>query len=140
VQFADGTPVVVVALDSAGKVTPSVLADTGAIVPAGATKLRVAHMASNAPNIDIWRTQPDFATPIRIQFPFPYRAESPYLQSTPGTWVVMASHLTTSTSPLPPMPDTLASSGPIAIPAGASRTIVIVNAAGGGISMVVVDP
>jgi hypothetical protein len=139
VQFAQGNSVIVVAMDSVGLVTPSVLSDTGALVPAGATKLRVAHMASNAPNVDIWRTQPDYATPIRVQFPFAYGVTSPYLQSTPGSWRVMVSHIVTSGAPLPTMPDTLANTGLITIADGSSKTIVIVNAAGGGIATVVVD-
>jgi hypothetical protein len=139
VKFADGTPVLLVALDSAGRVTPSVLADTGAVVPSNATKLRVAHMASTAQSIEIWRTQPDYNTPIRVQFPFNYRDQSPYLQSTPGNWRILVS------SPVrfggnPPMPDTLAMSGVISVPAGSSRTVVIVDKQGGGISFVVVDP
>jgi len=138
-QFDQGKSVIVVGLDSAGRVTPSLLADTGAIVPAGATKLRVAHMASAAAPISIWRTQPDFGTMIRVQFPFAYRDVSPYLQSTPGDWRVMVSS-EVNTAGSVPMPDTLANSGLIPIADGASRTIVIVNAAGGGVAVVVVDP
>jgi hypothetical protein len=139
VQFVAGQAVIVVGLDSAGRVAPTVLADTGAIVPAGATKLRVAHMASAAAPISIWRTQPDYGTMIRVQFPFPYRAVSPYLQSTPGDWRVMVSS-EDNTAATVPMPDTLANSGLIAVGAGTSRTVVIVNGVGGGVAVVVVDP
>jgi hypothetical protein len=139
VPFVEGEAVIVVGLDSAGRVSPTLLADTGAIVPAGATKLRVAHMASAAAPISIWRTQPDYGTMIRVQFPFPYRAVSPYLQSTPGDWRVMVSSEDNTAADVP-MPDTLANSGLIAVAAGASKTVVIVNAVGGGVAVVVVDP
>lgn len=137
--FNEGKPVIVVGLDSAGRVTPSLLADTGAIVPAGASKLRVAHMASVATPISIWRTQPDYGTMIRVQFPFHYRDVSPYLQSTPGDWRVMVSSETNVAGSVA-MPDTLANSGVISVADGASRTVVIVNAVGGGVAVVVVDP
>jgi len=96
-------------------------------------------MASAAAPISIWRTQPDYGTMIRVQFPFPYRAVSPYLQSTPGDWRVMVSSETNVPATVP-MPDTLADSGPIAVGTGTSKTVVIVNAVGGGVAVVVVDP
>ena len=65
-----------------------VAADTGAIVPAGATKLRVIHGATGAPPVEVWRVQPDFATPTHVMTPFAEQAVSSYIQSTPGTWRV----------------------------------------------------
>ncbi len=137
--LADQGALTVVALDSAGGVTPAVLSDTNAIVPAGASKLRVAHMASLATPVSIWRTQPDFAGPTRVQFPFPYRAVSPYLQSTPGDWRVMVSS-EDNTAGSVPMPDTLANSGLISVATGTSRTVVVVDAPAGGVAILVVDP
>jgi hypothetical protein len=61
----------VIGTDSAGAPRPSILLDTNAVVPAGATKLRVAHFAAAAAPITAWRTQPDFQTVNRDQFPFP---------------------------------------------------------------------
>jgi hypothetical protein len=138
--FLEARGVVVVGLDSAGRITPALLSDTNAIVPAGTTKLRVAHMAQSAGPIDIWRTQPDFGTPIRVMFPFRYRDVSPYLQSTPGDWRVMVSDTVPAATPNAPMPDTLANSGLIPVLAGTSRTAVVVDKAGGGVTVVVVDP
>jgi len=76
---------------------------------------------------------------IRVQFPFNYRDLSPYLQSTPGDWRVMVSSENNALGTVP-MPDTLANSGTIAVADGASKTVVIVNATGGGVAVVVVDP
>ena len=38
------------------------------------------------------------------------------------------------------MPDTLANSGLIAVVSGASKTVVVVDAPGGGLALVVLDP
>jgi len=134
---SDSGRYVVVAVDSNGSL-PVILGDTNATVPSGATKLRVAHMAAGAPAIDIWRTQPDYQTPIRVQFPFNYRDVSPYLQSTPGAWRVLVSSAVAG--PGDPMSDTLASTSPIDIADGRSRTVVVVDKPGGGLQLVVVDP
>ncbi len=74
----------------------------------GKSKLRVVHLAGTAPQVDIWRTQPDYQTPIRVMFPFPYGAESSYLQSDPGTWTVFVTSTTDWNT-------RLAESGPIPV-------------------------
>ena len=140
VLFSTSASVVAVGIDSAGSVAPEVLADTNAIVPAGASKLRVAHMAQNAGPIDIWRTQPDYGTPIRVMFPFPYRAESPYIQSTPGDWRIFVSDTVPVATPNAALPDTLGDSGPISVADGMSATVVVVDKPGGGVTFVVVRP
>lgn len=131
-----GTSLVV--WDSSGLLRPSVLSDTGAIVPSNKSKLRVIHFAQAAGAIDLWRTQPDFATPVRIMFPFDYGDESPYLQSDPGSWRVMVS--TAVANPGDPMPDTLANSGLINVPAGQSRTVVLVRTEAGQFQFAVLEP
>jgi len=77
-------PMTVVAWDSLGFLSPAVLEDSNSVVAPGSSKLRVAHFAGSAGRIDIWRTQPDYGTPIRIMFPFNYRDISPFVESTPG--------------------------------------------------------
>ena len=139
-SFTAHRGLIVVALDSSGALNPRVLADTGSIVPAGATKLRVAHLAKNATPISVWRTQPDFGTAIRIQFPFHYQDVSPYLQSTPGSWNVMISSEVLA-SGSPPMPDTLALTGLVAVADGFSKTVVVLDGpAAGTVKLIVVDP
>jgi len=100
----------------------TVLVDTGAIVPAGRSKLRVVHLASTANSVEIWRSQPDFQTPVHIMTPFPYQATSPYLQSTPGSWEVFVTASGTSTK--------LATTGPVQVPSGERRTVVLLDSAG----------
>ena len=132
VSWAANIDYTIVAIDSSSIINPIVLTDTGAVPAPGMTKLRVVHFATNAPPIDVWRTQPDYQTLITIMFPFDYRAASPYLQSTPGVWSVVVS---SQTLPVPPNapPDTLLATGPISIPANGVRTIVLLDKGGGGL-------
>src|SRR6185436_2023044 len=78
---------------SNGNVSSFVMDDTNSVVPAGATKVRVLHLAPNAGELQVYRTQPDYQTPISWQFPFTYQANpdplsAPFYQSTVGTWDV----------------------------------------------------
>jgi hypothetical protein len=140
VTMSGTTHALVVGSETGGTLHSNVFVDTNAVVPAGATKLRVAHFAATAAPITAWRTQPDFGTMIRVQFPFPYNAVSPYLQSTPGDWRVMISS-EENTAGSVPMPDTLANSGLIPIASGASRTVVVVDGpTAGSVKLVVVEP
>lgn len=130
VDLVAGESYLLIAQDSQGVVVGSLVADTGAIVPAGKSKLRVVHSAGLAPLIDVYRTQPDFPTLVSVMFPFDFGASSPYLQSDPGDWsvVITPDNLT----------DTLYATGPIAVPDGGRVTVVIVDStASGGISAVV---
>ena len=131
-------PMTVVAYDSLGLLRPAVLEDSNAVVAPGKSKLRVAHFAEAAGQIDIWRTQPDFGTPIRLMFPFNYRDVSPYVESTPGAWRVLVS--TAISTPTGPMPDTLAMTGSLTVGDGEARTVVVVDRPGGGVQAIAIDP
>jgi hypothetical protein len=123
VQSINGQTVTTVALQStASSVTASVLVDTGSVVPAGKSKLRVSHLAGGAPDIEFWRTQPDFQTPVHIMTPFAYQATSPYLQSDPGAWEVFVT--------APGGGAKLATTGAITVPSGERRTVVLLDSAG----------
>lgn len=113
-----------VAVGTSGALAAQVLADTGALVPAGKSKLRVAHLAPSASGVEIFRTQPDFQTPIRISTPFPYNTTSPYLQSDPGAWEVFLAPAGSSGAPK------LVTTGPVTVPAGERRTVVLLDSAG----------
>lgn len=117
------TPRVVVVVDrpaaaGAPALQAVVAADTGAVVPAGATKLRVIHAATGAPPVDVWRVQPDFATPTRVMTPFAEQAVSAYIQSTPGTWRVWVTRQGAT--------DTLALTT-VPLTAGQRATVVFLN-------------
>ena len=89
----------------------------------GKSKVRVINLAPNS-DIDIWRTQPDWQTGIRFQFPFPFDPEpGPYFQSDAGTWHVWI-------TPTSNAANRLHETGPVVIPGGDRRTIVVVDSAG----------
>jgi hypothetical protein len=133
ITVADGDERLIVAVQPAlGGPEPLIYGDTNAVVPANATKLRVIHAAALAPAVTVRRTQPDFDSLITVMFPFLYQDASPYLQSTVGTWSVVVSRENQN--------DTLGMTGPVAIPAGRSRTVVILDDGAGGVTLRVVDP
>lgn len=127
-----GQVTTLVAVESLTVFIPQPLADTGGVVPAGKTKLRVAHLAAEAPEIAILRIQPDYPDPVSVMFPFDYGVVSPYLQSTPGNWWVIVTDSTPG--------DTLIKQGPIAIPDGERRTVVLIDGAAGSLQALVLDP
>ncbi len=131
ITFEEGKQYFIVAQDSSGVVVPTVLADTNAIPVPGKSKLRVVHSAALAPALDIWRRQPDYDTLVRVQFPFPYRAVSPYIQSDPGDWHVTVSHEN--------LTDTLYASPTITVADGKLVTVVVIDSsAAGGVSALVI--
>lgn len=103
----------------------AVLPDTNALAIVGKSKLRVAHLAPDAPRVEIWRTQPDFPDPVRVMTPFEYPDVSPFLMSDPGVWRVWATPLATTAS------DTiLADTGPVDVPGASLVTVALVDSAG----------
>ena len=117
----------VVVIGTPGALTPVTLGDTGAAPVPGKGKLRVSHMAANAPPIDVYRTQPDFQTFVTFMTPFPYQAASPFIESTPGNWVIRVTEKGTS--------EVLAESGPIRVDALWIRTILLLDAPNGGVKI-----
>lgn len=116
--------------------------DTNAIVAAGKTKVRVFHLAPNAGEIQVFRTQPDWSTPIEWQFPFLYDSAltdplaHPYYESTVGTWDIRAWRK--------PSEVALGWSGTtarvsFALASGGKATVVVLDDAGGGIKVAVLD-
>jgi hypothetical protein len=140
IVFAANDTITVVTIDSASVINPEVLTDSGSVVPPDKSKLRVAHFAAQAPPIDAWRSQPDYRSLTNIMFPFPYRAVSPYLQSDAGVWTVLVTAERRNASGIPVLGDSLEASEPISIPAGQSRTVVIVDRPAGGLILTVIDP
>ena len=123
-NVADGGMLTAIAVaTSPSSFSASAFPDTGARPVAGKSKLRVMHLAASAQSVDIWRTQPDYQTLIRVQFPFPFQATSPYLQSDPGDWEVKV-------TPTTDWNTFLASSGKIAVGSGEVVTVALVDSAG----------
>ena len=117
-----------------GSLASTVLDDTGSVVPAGATKVRVLHLAPNAGTIQVYRTQPDFPTPVNWQFPFTYQADptplsAPFVQSTPGTWEIHVWQTPADSSGWANAPIKVV----LQLKSGEKRTVVILDKPGGGI-------
>lgn len=124
---------VVAATQSTNGVGAMALADTGSVVNVGRSKLRVLNLAANAPPLDIWRTQPDYQTPISIMFPYPYRSGAT-VESAMGTWEVRV---------WPTGAGSWANaSSALVIPIGGAqlRTVVTLDAPGGGVKLQLLDP
>ncbi len=139
-SFAVDDSVTVLTVDSSSVINPWVLTDSGAVVPAGRSKLRAVHFATDAPAIDIWRTQPDFQTFITIMFPFRYQEVSPYLESDPGDWTVLVTTERRDSAGMPVRGDSLLQLPPVAIPDGESRTVMILDRPGGGLRATIIVP
>jgi hypothetical protein len=145
VQTAAGSVETVVALRFGGSLAASAIGDTNAIVPDGATKVRVLHLAPNAGQIEVARTQPDYLSPPLIGWKSPFLYDSvtindplanPYYQSTVGTWDVRVW--------LKPSGDSLGWNGAAArvtlsLKSGEKRTVLVLDKAGGGIELSVID-
>ena len=139
VTLAIGDSITILTIDSASVLNPWVLTDSGGVVPANRSKVRALHFAELAPAVDIWRTQPDWQSPITFMFPHDYRAITPYVESDPGTWAVLVS-TRKWVAGVPEMQDTLLLTGDIAVPAGESRTVIVLDAPGGGLTFQVIVP
>jgi hypothetical protein len=136
---AGALPTIAAVRASSGAVSGAVLDDTGSVVPAGATKLRVLHLAPSAGVLQVFRTQPDYQTPISWQFPFTYQAEptalsAPFYQSTVGTWEVRIWQAPADASGW--ATSTLRVLVPLA--SGEKRTILILDNPSGGVRVEVI--
>jgi hypothetical protein len=122
-RAGDTTRVVVTGTPTA--MTPVALGDTGAAPVPGKGKLRVTHLAANAPAIDVYRTQPDFPSFVKFMDPFPFNATTPFIMSDPGNWVIRVTARGTN--------QVLAESGPIRVDALWIRTVLLLDAPNGGV-------
>lgn len=124
---------------SNGAVGDAVLDDTNSVVPAGATKLRVLHLAPTSGELQVYRTQPDYQTPIAWQFPFTYQAQptplsAPFYQSTVGTWEVRIWQTPTNASGWATAPVKVV----VPLASGEKRTILMLDNPGGGVRVEVI--
>jgi hypothetical protein len=125
---------IAVVRSSSGTVATAVLDDTGSVVAAGKTKVRVLHMAPNAGEVQVYRTQPDYQTPIRWQFPFTYQAQlnslsAPFFESTVGTWEIHIWQTPTDASGWATAPVQVM----IPLASGEKKTVLILDKSGGGV-------
>lgn len=117
-----------------GAVASAVLDDTGSVVPAGKTKVRVLHLAPNAGELQVYRTQPDYQEPISWQFPFTYQTDfsspsAPFLQSDVGSWEVRIWQTPADVSGWANAPVKVV----IPLNSGEKKTILMLDKPGGGV-------
>ena len=117
-----------------GAVASAALDDTNSVVPSGATKLRVLHLAPNAGTLQVYRIQPDSPTPVSWQFPFTYQAEptnvsAPFHQSTIGAWEVRVWKAPADPSGW----NTATVKTIVTLGGGEKKTVVILDVPGGGV-------
>ena len=124
-QANDTTRVVVIGTPTA--MTPVALGDTGAAPVPGKGKLRVSPLAANAPALDVYRSQPDFPSFVKLMDPFPFQSSSSFVESTPGNWVIRVTAKGTT--------QVLAESAPIRVDALWVRTVLLLDAPNGGIKI-----
>ena len=142
VQLDSGQVRIVTATGTHATLDARVLPDTASVPAPGTVKLRVVHLAADAPPISVWRTQPGVEGEYQVMFPFTYGSgASSFLQGEPGTWRVWVAPLQATQPRTPgdtvtytggPTPE-LASSGPIVLNIGDVRTAVLLRAADGGL-------
>lgn len=142
VTTAAGAFRTVAAVRSGGTLSASTLDDTNAVVKSGATKVRVLHLAPNAGEIQVFRTQPDWSTPSEWQSPFLYDSAladplaHPYYESTVGTWDVRAWR---KPSEVALGWDGTTARVTVTLGSGEKRTVLVLDKAGGGIRLSVIE-
>jgi hypothetical protein len=130
---------IAVVRSASGDLSSAILDDTNSVVPAGATKVRVLHLAPNAGTLQVYRTQPDYQTPISWQFPFNYQPDptslsAPFFQSTPGSWEVRVWQTPADASGWSTAPAKVI----IPLASGEKATVVILDKPGGGVRVEVI--
>jgi hypothetical protein len=96
--------------------------------------VRVLHLAPNAGELQVYRTQPDFQQPISWQFPFTYQSQpdplsAPFFQSTVGIWDVRVWQTPADSTGWAAAPLRLV----IQLYGGEKLTILILDKQGGGV-------
>lgn len=120
-----------------GTLSAAVLDDTNNVIPDGATKLRVLHLAPNAGPLQVYRTQPDNPTPVPWQSPFNYQpnpSAAAFYQSTVGSWEVRAWQTPADSSGW----GTATARITVPLASGTKATIIILDDPAGGVRLQVI--
>jgi len=135
INTSAGAPTTIAAVrGTSGAVSSIALDDTNSVVPSGATKVRVLHLAPNAGILQVYRTQPDFQQPVSWQFPFSYQAEptslsAPFYQSTVGSWEIRVWQSPTDITGWANAQTRVV----IPLTSGQKKTVLILDQPGGGV-------
>ena len=126
VTVADGTDYTVIVGDTLAEIKAFVLTDDNGPPPAGTIRVRAVHGAPTAGPVDIYVTEPDadltFTTPAAENVTF--GQVLPYVQTNSGTYQIRVTPTGTK--------DVLIDSGALTVESSQVRTVIAVEAAGGG--------
>ena len=126
VTLADGTDYTVIASDLVAQIAPIVLEDDNSAPTAGSVRVRAIHGAPSAPAVDVYVTAPgtDLATAAPALTGVEFGDVSSYLEVPAGDYQVRVTPAGTKTVAI--------DSGALALSGGQVRTVIAVDAAGGG--------
>ena len=126
VTVADQTDYTVLAGDTLSSIKALVLTDNNSTPAAGTFKVRAVHAAPHAGPVDVYVTDPDadltLATPLTTHVTF--GQVLPYAQINAGTYQIRVTASDTK--------NVLIDSGALTVESGQVRTVIAVEAAGGG--------
>jgi hypothetical protein len=87
--------------------------------------LRVIHLTTAFPDIEVFRIPPDRPDPVPVMSPFPYGTASPYALGSTGRWtVVVTANAGTDTLLVVP----------VSIAGGQARTVLLIDDGQGGVA------
>ncbi|MDH5197703.1 MAG: DUF4397 domain-containing protein, partial [Gemmatimonadota bacterium] len=89
ITFREGVTHTVALRVSPDGLEPIEVTDTAVATAPSEGRLRVVHLAANAPPLDVFLVRPESPDPVPLMAPFPYGTASPYLSSAPGKWTVI---------------------------------------------------
>lgn len=122
-----GRQYTVIALNEVGMIEPLVLVDDNTSPAAGNVKVRLIHASPTAGPVDIYVTAPnaDLSTTAPTLSNVPFKAVSAYLEVPASTYQIRVVPAGTNSVAL--------DSGPVTLDAGQIRTVIAVDAQGGGL-------
>lgn len=135
---ASATALVAAQTAVGGTLQAATLTDTAAVPAPGTAKLRVVHMASNAPAIDIFYFYPAASdSAYRWVFPYRYGGSTNYNQRAPGPWEVVIAPATPveGGAPVLGVRTRAIATGTGTLAAGDVRTVVILDGPNGGVRL-----
>jgi hypothetical protein len=126
VTLTDGTDYTVIASGLAAQIEPIVLEDDKTAPAAGSVRVRAIHGAPSAPAVDVYVTAPDadLATATPTLTGVQFGDFSDYLEVPAGDYQVRVTPAGTKTVAI--------DSGALTLSGGQVRTVIAVDAAGGG--------
>jgi hypothetical protein len=126
VTLTDGTDYTVIASGLVAQIEPIVLEDDNTAPAAGNVRVRAIHGAPSAPAVDVYVTAPgaDLATATPTLTNVPFGAVSDYLEVPAGDYQVRVTPAGTKIVAI--------DSGALTLAGGQVRTVIAVDAAGGG--------